>query len=226
LAGTSLCSWHTVRAGRRLPEYCALEGGVETYQERIMPSTGDRTLDGQLSSELFRLSDVFEQRPGFGVIDDTDGPNAFATTDTLVPGTRGTVLFGRTLLLDELSGHEWGGVAVAGILAHEFGHILQFFTDYGDRLRPLDNTARPMELHADFLAGYYLGLKRLIGSMDVKAFTDSIYLKGDTNFTSEYHHGTGRERLGAVLAGYKIGLGGPSPISDVADAGMIKVRGG
>jgi hypothetical protein len=103
---------------------------------------------------------------------------------------------------------------------------VQFFTGYGDRLHRLDATARRSELHADFFAGYYLGLKRLIGPMDVKAFTDSIYLKGDNNFTSPQHHGTGAERLRTVIAGYKLGLHGAIPVKKVADAGMAEVRGG
>jgi len=89
-------------------------------------------------------------------------------------------------------------------IAHEFGHIFQYQSKFYDLLTQSQTTDRLLELHADYLAGYYLGLKRLrSGEMDIKAFLDSLYLSGDTDFNSPDHHGTPMEREQVMLAGYK-----------------------
>ncbi|MDP3838452.1 MAG: hypothetical protein Q8Q54_05975 [Methylococcales bacterium] len=159
--------------------------------------------------------------PGFGFYDDSDGKNAFATAETWIPNTKGTVAFGIELLSDELFSNEWGGLAVAGIMAHEFGHIFQYQSDFYSLLTQSQPTDRLLELHADYLAGYYLGLKRLRGGeIDIKGFLDSLYLKGDTHFNSPSHHGTPIERAKVMLEGYKLGLTNNNNIQQVAETGM------
>jgi hypothetical protein len=136
-------------------------------QTRYYSTSGDRILDSQLAAEGNRLSREFEIRPGLKII---DGYNAFAKGKTVVSGTRGTVALGREMLFGELDKNRrgWGGLVIAGIMAHEFAHIYQFFNGYRDRLLKGSKTVEPLELHADFLAGYHLGLKRRQGSqMDI-----------------------------------------------------------
>jgi hypothetical protein len=87
-----------------------------------------------------------------------------------------------------------GGYAVAGIMAHEFAHILQF-----DKESELSGKAR--ELHADFMAGYYLGKKSYFAPTNVRAFAVSLFEKGDYAFRSPSHHGTPQERVNAMVAG-------------------------
>ena len=219
LTATLLCSRHVCADPR--PKACSLRGGLQANGIELLRTSGDSDLDRSISLELTHVADSFKVLPGFGFYDDSDGQNAFALDEDLIPNTRGTVIFGKQLLSDELASHEWGGLAVAGIMAHEFGHIFQYQSDFYRLLTKSQSTDRLLELHADYLAGYYLGLKRLrSGEIDIKGFLDSLYLKGDTDFNSSTHHGTPIERAQVMLAGYKMGLTNNNNIQQVAEIGM------
>jgi len=210
-------------------QICWLWSTVAGQKVSVSSSSGDKTLDRQLAAEANLLSKVFNVRPGLKIADwpNTIANNAVATTDTHVNETKGTVLLGKDLIFRELRENSsgWGGLVVAGFMAHEFAHIYQFYNGYRERLLSGANTAKPNELHADFLAGYHLGLKKRAGEkMDIKAFMDGAYLLGDHNYSSEHHHGKPRERQRAVREGYLIGIKGYKPISLVADMGINKVK--
>ncbi|MDO9106420.1 MAG: hypothetical protein Q7U57_15835 [Methylovulum sp.] len=139
--------------------------------------------------------------------------------------TNGTLVLGKYLLSAELTRSEWGALAVAGIMAHEFGHIYQFQTEFGQRLTQSQPTSKLLELHADYLGGYHIGLKRLRdGEIDAEVFMESLYLKGDNDFTNRDHHGTPEERATAMLAGYKTGLTNNRSIHQVAEMGVTFVH--
>lgn len=204
------------RAGRPLPPFCSLQRAAIASERKISRTTGDHVLDSQLSAERFRASDVFGLQPGLAII---EGGNAYAMPESLIDNTDGTVLFGRTLVSDEW--RKCGGTAVAGIIAHEFGHILQFFSGLYSLLTDHQPTQRLAELHADYMAGYYLGLQRSIHT-DIVAVLDS--LKEDTDFSNEYHHGTPSNRKDAMMAGYQLGFRGRSNLNDVAQHAVDAVR--
>lgn len=230
LAMAGFCPCHLL-AGQRVAlghQICTLWASAAGMELEVASSTGEALLDRQLSLEANRLSSVFGFRPGLKVIEAPESlaANALATTDILVDGTDGTVLMGRTLVFQELKENRrgWGGLAVAGFMAHEFAHIYQFRTDYVKRLRRSSKTVEPQELHADFLAGYHLGLKRREGqAMDIGAFMDGAYLLGDHNSQSKQHHGTPPERRRAVRSGYRAGVEGDGPIAAVAERGFREV---
>ena len=69
-------------------------------------------------------------------------------------GTQGSVLLGLKLLNSPLDADQGGG-AIAGICAHECGHIYQYNNGIYDRSKSLGVVA--VELHADYLAGFYMG---------------------------------------------------------------------
>ena len=224
LVTTSLFN-HTVDADSPLPEYCSLQGGLFANGVEMLSSSGDPELDRSVNLELEQVSRSLQVLPGFGFYDDQGGANAFAIKESVIPNTQGTVIFGKQLLSDELTRHSWGGLAVAGIIAHEFAHIYQYQSGFYQLLTAAQATNKLLELHADYLAGYYLGLKRLRGGdIDIKAFVDSLYLKGDTHFNSPQHHGTPLERKEVMLAGYKVGLTNNSNLRQVAQMGMDLVK--
>ena len=215
-----LCSGHVCARSKNLPKACSLRGGLRTNGIELFRTSGNSDLDRSISLELTHVAESFKVLPGFGFYDDSDSPNAFALDEDVIANTKGTVIFGKQLLSDELAS-PWGGLAVAGFIAHEFGHIFQYQSKFYDLLTQSQTTDRLLELHADYLAGYYLGLKRLrSGEMDIKAFLDSLYLSGDTDFNSPDHHGTPMEREQVMLAGYKIGLTNNNNIQQVAETGM------
>lgn len=207
------------------PKACALRGGLAAYGIDLLRSSGNQDLDRSINLELQHISSSLNVLPGFGFYDDTDELNAFALDETVIPNTNGTVIFGKNLLLEELNAHEWGGLAIAGIMAHEFAHIYQYQSSFYQALTRGQDTDKYLELHADYLAGYYLGLKRLrAGEIDIKAFFDSMYLKGDNDFNASDHHGTPEERGKVVLAGYKMGLSNNRDLTAVATTGLNFVQ--
>jgi hypothetical protein len=218
---------HVCANSRLLPNYCSLENGFTLKDIELLTSSGDTDLDRSMSLELSHISDSFTVLPGFGFYDEGDSrhANAFAINQTIIPNTEGTVVFGKHLLSAELTKHSWGGIAVAGIMAHEFAHIYQYQTSFYQLLTQSQQTHKLLELHADYLAGYYLGLKRLrSGEIDIKAFLDSLYLRGDMDFNSPTHHGTPMQRKQVMLDGYKIGLTNNIDIYQVAAMGMELVE--
>ncbi len=215
------CSHHTCARAKDAPRACSLRGGLQANGIEMFKTSGNSDLDRSINLELTHVADSFNILPGFGFYDDSDGKNAFAINVDVIPNTKGTVVFGIGLLSDQLFRNEWGGLAVAGIMAHEFGHIFQYQSTFYDLLTQSETTDRLLELHADYLAGYYLGLKRLrSGEIDIKGFLDSLYLMGDTHFNSPSHHGTPIERAKVMLEGYKIGLTNNNNIQQVAETGM------
>ena len=221
----ALMAGQRILLGRQICSLWAMASGLEL---EVASSTGNRTLDRQLALEANRLARLFGFRPGLKIIEapESHAANALATTERVVEGTDGTVLMGRTLVFRELQENRsgWGGLAVAGFMAHEFAHIYQFRTEWAARLRERARTVEAQELHADYLAGYHLGLKRREGAaMDIKAFMDGAYLVGDFHEHAPQHHGTPRERQRAVREGYRTGVQGEGPIARVAERGYQEV---
>lgn len=186
-----------------LPHYCALDPNIDLTRFRARSSTGKKQLDRALIFEMKAILKVMPVNPGIRIIDDYDGPNAFAIDRTLIKGTKGTVLFGTNLITNELFSKKGGGYAVAGIAAHECAHIYQFFSPAGRQLIMGQPTAKAMELHADLLAGYYMGKDGTSG-VDLESFARSLYLKGDFSFNDPAHHGTPSERVSAMRNGFEM----------------------
>jgi hypothetical protein len=143
----------------------------------------------------------------------------------------GTVLMGVNLFSLELSrglglpdykSNINAAFAPVVIMAHEFGHIMQFKSG----LSP--SGPWQMEPHADFMAGWLLhrvasimvdGQKlynqdmiwRLQQTVNAEAMLEeaakSIFEKGDTLFNDPAHHGQPEFRAAMVRAGYDAGRG-------------------
>ncbi|HNP84039.1 MAG TPA: hypothetical protein PKN47_21440 [Nitrospira sp.] len=190
-----------------LPRYCAMDPNIDLTRFRARSSTGKKNLDRALISEMRNILQVMPVNPGIRIIDDLEGPNAFAIDRTLLRGTRGTVLFGIKLITSELVAKH-GGYAVAGIAAHECAHVYQFFSNVGQQLVQ-QRSAKRMELHADFLAGFYLGTDKT-DEKKIRVFARSLYGKGDFDFNNPAHHGTPDERVNAMMRGYELALSGRS----------------
>lgn len=180
-------------------------------------STGNPNLDSLIYNECNHLAIVFTVNPTLLIIDDLQSPNAFAYRGVTDPGFYGTIYLGINLLRDELFSMDKGNLAVVGIMAHEFAHILQWRNQ--SRL-----FGKYRELHADFLAGYYLGVKNYIPYRDLCAFASSLFTKGDYNFWNPDHHGTPQERVDVMNIGYGFGQSG-SEISKAYLKGDEIVRG-
>jgi uncharacterized protein len=95
-----------------------------------------------------------------------------------------------------------GRLVCSMILAHEFGHQLQY--NYGlPSVR--ENTSRPNELEADGFAGYYLRKPAGYNAASfaaIAAGSDFAFAIGDYQTTSQGHHGTPPQRRSAVRLGF------------------------
>lgn len=184
-------------------------------------TSGNSNVDHAMIAEIRKILDVFPIDPGFKFIRD-DSPNAFAVAESDVPNTRGTVYIGKNLINDEFTQDQFGGVAVAGICAHECGHIFQYDNGYMQSLH--GPTAQWIELHADYLAGFYLGKDGSHSRDHVEIFANSLFRKGDFDFNNERHHGTPDQRVAAMREGYGAGQAG-TDVRTAAQNGASFVRG-
>lgn len=85
------------------------------------------------------------------------------------------------------------------IVAHEFGHIIQFNLAHYKRMTELQ-----AENNADFLAGYYLGVRgQTIRSLRFEKAEDLFDRLGRSgNGNPNRDHGDSTERVAAVRAGF------------------------
>ncbi|WP_128544051.1 hypothetical protein [Larkinella soli] len=99
----------------------------------------------------------------------------------------------------------YGDVGPQAVLAHEFGHQIQFQLNlFGDEDTP--EATRRTELMADAYSAYYLSHARG-ASMQwkrVQQFLQVFYNIGDCSFTSPDHHGTPAQRMAAARWAYEL----------------------
>lgn len=209
--------------GCSLCQRTAFGSNAVNFPERIATSSGDAETDRFLGAALVRLASTFGVSPGFAFFNDGDSPNAFASPDTLVGSGPGTVMMGMRLF-GQMMARGDGGVTVIGICAHEFGHIHQMFNGYRDKLLARSTTVRPLELHADFLCGYYMALRKAEHpNLDLGVLARELHNGGDMATTNRQHHGTPQERLSALSAGFRFAAGGRPDIARAAEAGFYFV---
>ena len=173
-----------------------------TGQEEIIPKSGDPLFDAALARTLAHIATTFEVLPGFAYYEDDEARNAYATRVPRLTNADGTVLFGTNLLKSIMIAKENPDVAVAAICAHEFGHVLQIKLGL-DQNFAREPTVKRSELQADFLAGYYAGLrKRANPDFPAAVFALTQFNLGDDRTTFEGHHGKPEERGAAVTNGF------------------------
>jgi hypothetical protein len=190
-------------------------------QEPIIPKSPDRVFDRALAETLAKLSATFGVIPGFAYYDDYDGKNALASDEVRMNGADGTVLFGTRLLGHLRSGKEAPEVAVSAVCAHEFGHILQYKRNLVGRILGGQSTVKRLELHADYLAGVFGGLRRKERpEFPVAVIAVTQRNLGDTQSSNPQHHGTPEERGAAVEAGFMAVTTSPPNFDAIVLQGM------
>lgn len=153
-----------------------------------------------------RLSRIYGVFPPFDFYDDGEGGNALAYRPT-ARFPQGKVAFGLQLY-NELMARDPSGASVLIVLAHEFGHIALYLSGQEDIVQAGRPSAKRGELHADFLAGYYMGLrKREVAHVSLMEAGRLIWSIGDEDFSNPDHHGTPDERHLAAEAGFALGFG-------------------
>src|SRR4051794_28111545 len=69
---------------------CALVRTLGSLSEHTARS-GDHALDSALIAEVKKLDQTFQINPGYRFLRDGNRPNAYASTETYVQGTSGTI---------------------------------------------------------------------------------------------------------------------------------------
>lgn len=169
-------------------------------------TTGNNNLNKQLDAALQRIARTFKVWPQVGFYDDGDNPNAIAIWYEENGKRTYAVVFGKNYFTKLLT-YDPSGITFLQTAAHEFAHVWMYQSGQLDALLEGQPTVKRAELHADFLAGYYLGLRK---RDNPKASFRSAGMKrwesGDTYFEHQHHHGTPKQRLAAAEKGFRMGF--------------------
>jgi len=98
----------------------------------------------------------------------------------------------------------YGDVSTQAILAHEYGHHVQFAKNVDFVYSP--EGTRRTELMADAFSAYFMTHKRgaALNWKRVQQFLQIFYSLGDCSFKSSNHHGTPNQRMKSASFGYQL----------------------
>lgn len=218
----SLSRADEIEGGCTLALSHALDGtstGIGVVGKDIELGTGNPAKDKFLGRALARLAQTLGERPTFAFYEDGERANAYASPgEDGVPDTWGKVRFGRRLFGDLTNNFGDDGIAILGVLAHEFAHVAQYRRRVMSALA--GKTVKRSELHADLVSGYYLGLRKLANtSLKLRAAGMALYSIGDYAYNDPQHHGTPEERIEASEYGFSLANQGRSYL-DAFNHGM------
>jgi hypothetical protein len=184
--------------------------------------SGNKDFDRALAVTLTKLSDSFGILPGFAFFHEgSEGANAFASRSRRLGRADGSVVFGKILLNLLMRSRDNPELRVAAVCAHEFAHIMQFKLNLHDRLVGADRHVKRAELHADFMTGYFAGIrKKERPDFPAAVFALTQFTYGDTNYNEPDHHGTPDERGQAVVGGFQASHRDGKGLGDAIEEGI------
>jgi hypothetical protein len=173
-------------------------------KDSVENGSGNKEFDLALAITLAKVSELFDILPGFAFFNEDEGRNAFASQSRRLARADGSVVFGKLLLAALMRSRDYPECGVAAVCAHEFGHILQYKLGLQHHLIGLDRRVMKLELHADYLAGFFAGTrKKERPDFPAAVFAQTQYDYGDTYYNNAMHHGTPDQRDQAVVAGFE-----------------------
>jgi hypothetical protein len=214
--------------------YCAMynrgsTGGFRDISDLKPLSSVDPTIAGFLSSDQSKLEKLFGLKGQLLGSATEDG--AFSSLeDGADPARDGKVVLGKRFI-DGIKDEKYGLLRLSAILAHEYSHLYQYKSGDFDRLSDgcgqNDRPALLTELHADYLAGVYMGWRGEIVPDAQTALSLYFYTLGDAVFLRD-HHGLPPDRSVAFHAGFDQGTkavrDGKVDIVLLAAEGQLKLR--
>jgi len=164
-------------------------------------STGSHELDSRIRAEREFLETIFQVTPEMWLLPASAKRAAFAARGS----GQGTVALHSKILKDRFWELKHRSAAIAVVLAHQYAHFLQW-------KRGVRVPEKRRELHADFLAGYYLGKRNFatLGagpSLDPD-FAASLFAAADPILNDAAEHGSPDERVRALADGYRAARAG------------------
>ena len=162
----------------------------------VETTTGNKDLDLILHTQEADLELFFGLNVNllFGTELNSQG-NAFFSPDCQSFNCSGRIVLGK-LMMNSCAKQSDSYIRLISIMAHEFAHAMQH--KYG-----WSGQSKYLELHADFLAGFYIGKLNSINETEVNSSIRQFYSSGDYKFNDPNHHGTPEERGCAFLQGFK-----------------------
>jgi hypothetical protein len=187
-------------ASAQLSGCCAAAKGKLAAPGKIVAALGVAHQDAAVKAELPRLARFFALSLDFALYEDGPRPGGVATRRTVRADGGGTVYLGKQLVRRELYGLDEYPAAVVGAMAHLWAHVHQQATR--SRLK-----GKYRGLHADYLAGVYLGrtARAKVGEIRAVArrlFEDREEARAALPFWHARTHGSPAERVAALLAGF------------------------
>ena len=151
-------------------------------------SLGDPGLNQAFYSEVNYQQNFFSALPASVYVwyEPNGLRNALSTSDR-------RILFGYNMFHYTLQ--YYNGLAVSGVLAHEWAHQAQFTFGWSQQ-GTLKN-----ELEADAFAGYYMAFMPQYLWSQIQGYYANVYASGDYLFNDPGHHGTPNQRLAAAYLG-------------------------
>lgn len=179
--------------------------------------TGTPRLDTAVNDILNRAAVSFsfdrEEYPVFRfLMPGAGGGDGYARDgQSFEAGTRGLVAISANLLNEgaylrpDRSGvptEEMRLLAFEVIVGHEFAHVYQVRKNLTERLMVAEPTGKFIELHADFMAGWFMSQRHNLTTDILQFVANVLFERGDQAVGLSGHHGTKADRFSAVLQGY------------------------
>ena len=156
---------------------------------------GNAVYDRKMREEVANQRRFFQGVPAEVVILDEKHVllrNAYANAN-------GKIYFGKNMFYYTI--RRYNELAVAGILAHEWGHRVQYtFGFHKDLANP------ELELEADAMSGYYMALNKGFEWAHIHGYFASTMSTGDYDVESPRHHGTPNQRVAAAYLGVQLAI--------------------
>ena len=190
--------------------YRAFEG-QQLPENGLFSSIGDVSTDAFFIATCSELKSLFEVYPNL-FFSEQKGPY-YETSNAFAP----RIVYSKKFYKDQISKSN-GKERVKAVLAHEFAHAMQRKFEISWIQKKCG------ELHADYLAGYYIAQKGIVDNSKLKSFADEFFSAGDTEYDSPDPHGTPEERRCAFLEGYKSAITYNFNIYQAFNCGVEYVR--
>jgi len=189
----ALCMRCPCHAGE-VRRYCLVRGAGSDEGQVVAASSYSSPEFIRLANLEHRLhSKFFKTRYELGV--DLNGTGAYYDVDT-----QKVVI--SDLLIRAIGNNDYGVIRLAAVLAHEVSHSFQVQHKIDNLLTEQSKSVKYLELHADYMAGYYIAWRGLISQIDPVHIAATFYQLGDIRLGDEDHHGTQTQRYLAFRQGY------------------------
>ena len=159
----------------------------------VLSSFGDYNLDQAFQQEISYQNQFWGNVPASVYpFDECQG------IQNAVSLPSGYIMFGVNLTWNVIN-YTGDTIGLAGIMAHEWAHQVQFQFGY---MGNNSSTVKPTELEADAFSGFYMGLSYNWAWSRINGYFQVLASLGDYNFNNRNHHGTPTERLNAGYLGW------------------------